>query len=104
MTFDLLLWKQTLPHQVIRKAEDGKEVATVEADKLEEAVAGGRCLKMVWLRALQKTGEFDIFFSSWIGRLNCITEFSSETWFLPIVTLLLIVIYSAVAIKFYMNG
>ena len=83
-------------------------MATVEADKVKEeslTVAGGRCRKRVWLRALQKTGELIfVFSSSWIGRLNCLAVFSSETLVLPIVTLLLIVIYSAVAIDFYMDG
>ena len=93
------------PHQVIRKAEE--KVATVEADKVKEeslTVAGGRCWKRVWLMALQKAGEFNQYFFSLMGRLNCLAVFSSETWFLPIVTLLLIVIYSAVAIDFYMDG
>ena len=93
------------PHQVIREAEE--KVATVEADKVKEeslTVAGGRCWKRVWLRALQKAGEFYQYFFSSMGRLNFLAVFSSETWFLPIVTLLLIVIYSAVAIDFYMDG
>ena len=82
-------------------------MATVEADKVKEeslTVAGGRCWKRVWLMALQKAGEFDQYFFSSIGRLNCLSVFSSETLVLPIVTLLLIVIYSAVAIDFYMDG
>ena len=93
------------PHQVIRKAEE--KVATVEADKVKEeslTVAGGRCWKRVWLMALQKAGEFNQYFFTSIRRLNCLAVFSSENWFLPIVTLLLIVIYSAVAIDFYMDG
>ena len=67
------------PHQVIRKAEE--KVATVEADKVKEeslTVAGGRCRKRVWLRALQKTGEFNIcffFFMDWKIKLPCCVFF-----------------------------
>ena len=52
--------------QVIRKAEDKAKAATVEADQVKEkslAVAGGRCWKRVWLRALKRTGELNIYFS-----------------------------------------
>ena len=44
-------------------AEDKENSATVEVDnKVKEetlTVSGGRCWKGVWLRALQKTGEFN---------------------------------------------
>ena len=108
MMFDLLLYNKNLPHQVIRKVEDKEKKSTVETDNKVKgeilAVAGGRCWKRVWLMALQKTGKFNQYFFSSMGRLNCLAVFSSENWFLPIVTLLLIVIYSAVAIDFYMDG
>ena len=79
-------------------------MATVEADKVKEeslTVAGGRCWKRVWLMALQKAGEFNQYFCSSIGRLNCLAVFSSETWVLPGTTLLVIVVYSGFAIYFY---
>ena len=102
MTPDLLLYDKNLPHQVIRKAEDKEKKSTVKADnKVKEeslAVAGGRCWKWVSLRALEKTGELNFFY----GLKDKIA--SSETWVLPIVTFLLIVVYSAVAIVFYMDG
>ena len=102
MTSDLLLYNKNLPHQVMRKVEDKEKASTVEADnKVKEeslAVAGGRCWKWVSLRALKKTGELNIFH----GLKDKIA--SSETWVLPIVTFLLIVVYSAVAIDFYMDG
>ena len=90
----------------MRKAEDKEEAATVEADnKVKEkslAVAGGRCWKKVLLGVLQKTGDlFKIL--AFHGRLNFLAVFSSETWVLPIITLLLIVAYIVVAIYFYYN-
>ena len=57
--------QQSVPLQVIRKAEDKAKAATVEADQVKEkslAVAGGRCWKRVWLRALKRTGELNIYF------------------------------------------
>ena len=45
----------------MRKAEDKEKASIVEADKVKEvslAVAGGRCRKRVWLKALKKTGEY----------------------------------------------
>ena len=102
MTSDLLLYNKNLPHQVMRKVEDKEKASTVEADnKVKEeslAVAGGRCWKWVSLRALKKTGELNYFY----GLKDKIS--SSETLVLPIVTLLLIVAYSTVAIIFYMDG
>ena len=50
----------------MRKAEDKAKAVTVEADQLKEkslAIAGGRCWKRVWLRALKRTGELNIYFS-----------------------------------------
>ena len=46
----------------MRKAEDKEKASTVKVDnKVKEkslAVAGGRCWKRVWLKALKKTGEY----------------------------------------------
>ena len=45
----------------MRKAEDKEKASIFEADKVKEvslAVAGGRCRKRVWLKALKKTGEY----------------------------------------------
>ena len=44
----------------MRKAVDKEKATNVEADKAKEvslAVAGGRCRKRVWLKALKKTGD-----------------------------------------------
>ena len=73
---------RTVPHQVIGKAADEVKVPTVEADnKVKEenmVVAGGRCWKSVLLKALQKTGEFDIC-SSWKINLS----FLQRHWSCP---------------------
>ena len=49
----------------MRKTEDKEKASTVEADKVKKEeslkVAGGRCWKRVSLRALQNTGELDMF-------------------------------------------
>ena len=45
----------------MRKAEDKEKGSNVEADKVKEVslvVAGGRCRKRVWLKALKKTGQY----------------------------------------------
>ena len=55
--------QQSVPLQVIRKAEDKEKEATVEAKELILTVAGGRCRKRVLLRALQASGEINVCFS-----------------------------------------
>ena len=59
----------------MRKAEDKEKAATVEADKVKEenlAVVGERCSKKVWLKVLQKTGDYFylIFKNEWTIHLR----------------------------------
>ena len=103
------------------KTEEQK--ATVEADKVKEEkslkVAEGKCWKRVWMKVLKKTGDhlqdvpfkkqFDFAFKGKIcfpfHARSYLTIFPSETLVLPIITLLLILVYSVVAIYFYnMDG
>ena len=76
------------------------------------AVAGRRCRKRFWLAVLNKTGEY--FYLLCRKLTDCSFVFQrrvkplfavlfSETWVLPIITLLLIVAYSVVAIYFYID-
>ena len=107
----------------MRKTEDKERTLTVEADKVKEEkslkVAEGKCWKRVWMKVLKKTGDhlqdvpfkkqFDFAFKGKIcfpfHDRSYLTIFSSETLILPIITLLLIVAYSVVAIYFYnMDG
>ena len=102
-----------LPCQVQRKVEDKERAVAVETGKAKEEslkAAGARCWSRILLRCLQKTGEPYIFAFSWevilvagLGiwcKPKC--NFSpSETWILPIVTLLVIVAYAVLAIVFY---
>ena len=49
-----------MPCQVLEKAEDKENTATVDASKVKEEnleVAGGRCLRGFWLNVLCVTGE-----------------------------------------------
>ena len=83
----------------MRKGSTEAERATaIETGKPEEAVARARCWKGSLLWGLQRTGE--IIKSEKSFRLKC--NFSpSETWILPIVTLLVMVAYAILAIVFY---
>ena len=59
----------------MRKAEDKEKTSAVEADKVEEeslVVAGGRCWKMVLMKALKKTGELNTCFSWKIKFPSCV--------------------------------
>ena len=78
--------------------KDKERIATVEKSKVKEerpVAAGGRCWKKIWLWAFKKTGELFICFPQ---KDNYV---SSETWVLPISTLLAMVVYAIVAIFFY---
>ena len=49
--------------QVVRKTDDKEKESTIEAARVKEeslAVAGGRCRKRAWLKALEKTGDYFI--------------------------------------------
>ena len=89
----------------MRKAEGStkaERAAAVETEKPKEAIARlrARCWKGSLLWGLQRTGE--IINSEKSFRLKC--NFSpSETLVLPILTFVLILIYSAIAISFYNN-
>ena len=85
----------------MRKTEDKERTLTVEADKVKEeslVVAGGRCRKRILITVLQISGDLQ-----YLHLFAFHGKFSSETWVLPIITLLLIVAYSAVAIDFYIR-
>ena len=100
----------------MKKAEDKKSTATVEASKVKEEnleVAGEKCWRGKWQSALKFTGEifnrfpmkviFATVKASQFVVLKLNWKYFSETWILPFINLFAMVVYTAFAIAFYNN-
>ena len=105
-----------IPCQVLKKAEDKENRASVEASKVKEEkleVAGGKCWRGKWQSGLKFTGEifnrfpmkviFATVKASQYVVLKLKLKYFSETWILPCTVLFAMVVYTVFAVAYYNN-